>query len=382
MKTYSYILLLILALAACKKKELPPATNGNPIFKFIGIIGKDSIDYQAGINNMYLYSNYYKDDQNLLTLQSYFGKDNCNNCEPYLSFELKDFEVSTSSGLAGTIQELLNGSSSGTFKSYSLDSIVSLTTIETFTFIPSFFNSPTSTYLWNFGDGTTSNLYSPSHKYTGGGTRTVSLNLQSGGSVDSLSNTIDTDIGSGCRAQFSVDYDSLTNRTLVTATPSAFSFAWNFGDGNFGTGSVDSNFYSTPGKYTIIMTATSPTCSSIYKQKVSNTFIPQSLANFNYNVIDSSIVSLVPRINKSAFIVTYKKDGNTYKSFKNNRDINQSNNLIFTVTSVSPYTKNELGQNTIKVSGTINTYLYNQNNSADSIKITSNNIVLAAAYPN
>jgi hypothetical protein len=45
------------------------------------------------------------------------------------------------------------------------------------------------------------------------------------------------------------------------------------------------------------------------------------------------------------------------------------------------YGKNEKGNNTVKASGIVDTYLYNSLNPSDSIKIKSNNLTFGVAYP-
>jgi len=380
---YLFLMLLIsVSLFSCRKKEPPLPITGTPIFKFIGNVGNDSVNYQAGVSNMYMYTDFYKDSQNLLTVRSYFGLDNCTNCEPYLSFEIKDFDVSNTNGLAGTIADLLQGG--GAFNSYSLDSILSTTTVEMFRFVPQS-NAASSTYKWNFGDGGASTMASPSYVFSAGGPRNVQLIIQGGGSIDTLVNSINTDYNSNCRAQFSVQSDtlSLPGKVNVNAFPSGFnSYIWNYGDGQTGLGMLDTNVYASAGKYTITLTATnSPACTSVFKQKVNTSFVPMTLANYIYTTTDTTISMLVPRINISAFIITWKKNGKEYKSFKNIHGINQSGNPVFTFTGILPYINNEHGNKTVLVTGTVDTYLYNQANAQDSIYIKSDQIVLAAAYP-
>jgi hypothetical protein len=114
---------------------------------------------------------------------------------------------------------------------------------------------------------------------------------------------------------------------------------------------------------------------------VAFTSFPLTLANFNYLTSDTTITSVVPRLNKSAFVITWKKNGKEYRSYKNTSGVNQSGNPVFTFTGVTPYSKDAVGHSTIMVTGTVDTYLYNVANSQDSIKIKSDNIVLAGAYP-
>lgn len=380
MKYSIFILLTCVVFFSCKKKDPPVPVVETPVFKFVGSVGKDTLNYQAGVDHMFLYTGFFKDTQNLLTVKSYFGKDSCTNCEPYLSFEVKDFDVSNNNGLAGTITQFLHG---GTFTSYSLDSVMTTSTVEQFKFVPDEITSGAS-YLWTFGDGGSSTQISPTYVFSSGGLHTVQLQKSAGGTIDTMSNVINTDKFSTCRAQFSLTVDSFTQKVYVSATPSGLQYMWDYGDGHFGQSQSDSNLYLNSGKYVISLTSTSSspsTCTSLYRKKVNFSFLPTLLANFSYTTFDTSVVSLIPRINKSAFIITWIKNGVTYKSYKNIHGLNQSGNPVFTFTGVAPYKNNANGNKTVLVTGTVDTYLYNQNNASDSIKIKSDNVVLAAAYP-
>ncbi|HNF72172.1 MAG TPA: hypothetical protein PLP34_07160, partial [Chitinophagaceae bacterium] len=99
----------IVVLLSCSRKELPVPIDGDTVFHFRGTIGTDSIDYTAGINHLFLYTGFYKDTQNLMSLLSYFAPDNCTQCEPYLSIEIKDTgSTASSNALAGTIYDVLH----------------------------------------------------------------------------------------------------------------------------------------------------------------------------------------------------------------------------------------------------------------------------------
>ena len=381
MKRLLFLSVLSLFLfSSCKKKTIPASVMGSPVFHFNGRIANDTVSLQAGVSHLYMYTGFYKDDQSLMTIKSYFAPDNCTACEPYLSFEVKDFDVTNTNGLAGTLADLIHGG--GTFDSYSLDSVLNTSVIESFQFYP-YWTTVGTTYHWDFGDGTQSTAASPVHSFTGGGLRQVNLTVNSGGVIDSLSNAIATDFHSGCRAQFTTQYDSTHTGVYVSASPSGFTYAWNFGDGNTGVGANDTNVYNTPGSYIITLNASSPSCSTQYRNHVQAGAPPfKAVANYTFTTFDTTLTTFLPRLNKSAFIITWIKNGVTYKSFKNLKGINQSGNPVFTFVGFSNYVNNEKGEKTIKIWGTVDTYLYNYANWQDSIHIRSNDLVLAAAYPN
>ncbi len=137
--------------------------------------------------------------------------------------------------------------------------------------------SNTTSYLWNFGDGQTSNGANPQHTYTQEGSYDVSLIAgNSGGCFDTLIRTAYVTI------QFPVvsvthfpqpgcvpltDTFSLS----VTGGDAVASYLWNFGDGGTSTESTPTHTFSQRGKYdiqVIIRTASGCTDTAFYPQAV------------------------------------------------------------------------------------------------------------------
>jgi len=115
----------------------------------------------------------------------------------------------------------------------------------------------TLTYLWNFGDSTTSTAQNPSHTYTQTGTYSVSLQVtnQYGCSNDTTySNYINI---SSVNAAFHTDLgDTVCVNQIVQFVNDAGTTAlWSFGDGGTSTLSNPSHTYTTPGSYTVMMIA-------------------------------------------------------------------------------------------------------------------------------
>lgn len=129
------------------------------------------------------------------------------------------------------------------------------------------FNNLTDTLtsaLWNFGDGTTSNLTNATHKYAQPGKYIVSLQAirqyaTGNFCVDSASTT--ATVVAGLPGNFTVS-DSVSTCVPFTVTfknlikPSALT-TWDFGDGTKDTGDVVTHKYITTGKFVASMTALS-----------------------------------------------------------------------------------------------------------------------------
>ncbi|MEI7595891.1 MAG: PKD domain-containing protein [Bacteroidota bacterium] len=120
------------------------------------------------------------------------------------------------------------------------------------------------TWLWSFGDGSTSNQQNPSHSYASSGTYTVKLISTNSLScanraIDSIQKIIHITIynqptasftmndSTGCNAPFTVNFTS--------NAPTAVSYAWDFGDG--GTSQQNPNYtFNGMGYHTITLTVT------------------------------------------------------------------------------------------------------------------------------
>ncbi len=118
----------------------------------------------------------------------------------------------------------------------------------------------TTTYFWNFGDGTsTSAVQNPSHTYTASGTYTVTLVVNENGCIDSIvmPNYI---VIQNITAAFTATPSSVCTGDTITFTntsvPTAVSANWNFGDATTSTLISPTHIYSTAGNFIVTMTAT------------------------------------------------------------------------------------------------------------------------------
>lgn len=153
--------------------------------------------------------------------------------------------------------------------------------------------NPSMTYLWDFGDTTTSTLTNPSHVYAFGGSRDVTLTATTAqGCVNSATQNIY--IGNNVTAGFSTytfcDYTiGFTNTSANAAT-----YTWDFGDASTSTQTHPSHGYVSNGTYNVKLVATSIYgCKDSITQSVSASaqgLMPD--ANINYNTLSCNIVSL------------------------------------------------------------------------------------------
>jgi len=129
---------------------------------------------------------------------------------------------------------------------------------------------PTS-WLWDFGDGTTSTLQNPVHTYSTNGTFTVNLTVSNAAGSDSEVKTdyiTITDAVYAPVASFSANVTSgaLPLDVLFTdsSTNTPTSWLWNFGDGTTSTDQNPEHTYSVDGSYTVTLTASNAAGSNTY----------------------------------------------------------------------------------------------------------------------
>jgi gliding motility-associated-like protein len=118
------------------------------------------------------------------------------------------------------------------------------------------------TWLWDFGDGTTSTAQNPTHNFPALGTYTVSLTVTNGGCSHTITKSVEL-VDEG--PDFQVLTDTLCRGGIGTFIANSFTpgnisnFRWYLGNGvviNSGTGSAASLSYPIPGIYTISLVST------------------------------------------------------------------------------------------------------------------------------
>jgi gliding motility-associated-like protein len=151
-------------------------------------------------------------------------------------------------------------------------------------------SSSTVNYTWNFGNGATSVLFSPTYTYPSVGTYTVTLQAQvPGGTSGCVASTqrivqiyenpvADFSFINVCQA----DSMLFNNLTTHTAGQSALNYMWNFGDATISSLTHPKHLYQSPSNYTVQLTATTAEgCTNSKSHVVSVYNMP--IANFTQN---------------------------------------------------------------------------------------------------
>jgi len=127
-------------------------------------------------------------------------------------------------------------------------------------FVDASSNSPAS-WTWTFGDGGSSTVQDPVHMYTTPGTYTITLTATNaaGSNTDTATNYITVTKASPPAASFAANITvgtvPLTVNFTDMSTNSPTVWAWSFGDGGWSTLENPSHTYTTPGTYTVSLTA-------------------------------------------------------------------------------------------------------------------------------
>jgi PKD repeat protein len=134
-------------------------------------------------------------------------------------------------------------------------------------------NAGTWSWLWRFGDNTSSTAMSPVHSYTDVGTWSVTLVVSNANCSDSVKHSVSVvppapvagfdSIPSGCAPL----YVNINNTSLNTEVPGT-TYRWDFGDGSLSTAKNPTYTYFTAGTYRIELVVTGPGGTSMATQVV------------------------------------------------------------------------------------------------------------------
>ena len=138
-------------------------------------------------------------------------------------------------------------------------------------------NYSIKTWLWNFGDGSSSNLSVVTHTFTMPGTYTVSLIITDNKDcVDSVKTTV---ISTGSAIDFSYSQNTCNPLSVqfsgignAPVNPS-----WLFGDGGLTTGTTPTHLYTNTGTYAVKYSATNGTCTDTITKNISIDILRQDI---------------------------------------------------------------------------------------------------------
>ncbi|MFN8154988.1 MAG: PKD domain-containing protein [Bacteroidia bacterium] len=131
-----------------------------------------------------------------------------------------------------------------------------------------------TSFIWDFGDGTTGNGQSITHTYAQPGTYTVCLSIGVGGAIVCTGcQTIVIAANSWCQAAFTsvslgLNAYFINQSTIIPINvpplPPPVNYLWDFGDGSTSSLQFPNHQYATPGTYMVCLTGSTVGCTATY----------------------------------------------------------------------------------------------------------------------
>lgn len=154
----------------------------------------------------------------------------------------------------------------------------------------------TAFWMWDFGDGQTSNEFEPSHEYAQPGIYYVCLTM-----VDSASGCTSiscADVWAGinqeeCEAYFIWEIQDLTASFTNISTGSPSLFFWDFGDGNTSQLPNPEHTWQYPGVYMVCLSIydSATNCQSSRCELISIGLPQECIANYTYELVEGNTIA-------------------------------------------------------------------------------------------
>jgi PKD repeat protein len=352
------IVLLLLACISCRKKEYPESTKeGSPVFNCSMMINGAPITIEAGVNDYYMYSSFQQDSSGVYGFIAGLKQTNCTTCPNSLQIQINDFKISPVNALT-QIDSLLPKN-----YDYMQSNAAAYFTAQ----FQSSYNKPvnSSSYLWNFGDGSTSTLTNPTHIYKRAGKYSVSLKVTGTNSCESSIYSIQNIGTINYKFRTQIDADSTAGNTINFSAINSqgtgpYLYLWNFGDGtSISTSANPSHTYQYTGAYPVTLrvidTFNGDTAYAKY-----NTVTQGDISSCATNYTVSAVNLSANALGLSNIIVKWiDANGMEYTS-KNSL---QPGNSYFTIVSVQDYQNNNNNERTKKLHVKFKCTVYNGSNS-------------------
>jgi len=377
-----YILLIIIVLGGCSQEGLDIPQVGSPVFSIDSILDNEALNWVAGDDDVFMFTEFSKDNFDVYTLTGRLAKDdNCIiDCEEALTFSIRSSYVTSTPNDFNISDALFVGD----YEYITLDSLGIVGYNYTFegALFDTIFGTSANTFIWTI-DTNIITTQDPvfTHSDLLGNDFNVRLEMLNNQNlcISYIEKTILTGQNNLCDMSFDVIPDSLLSEFYITTVfpsmnPNGITYLWN--------NSITSDSF--------FINSNAPIPNNILSLSVND---PQGTCNIDMGIcIDSTptgsiqgisipllnyfVEPVVSTINEqfSKVIIEYQdKNGIVYSS--RNGD---NNNNTFTINNIEDFEDNENGEKTKKLTIQYDAILYNDNNDSKAI---SGEGVIAVAYP-
>ena len=370
MKRFVLFLLVLVTVGwSCAKKKYPSSVSENaPVFYFKANLNGAPIEMNAGVNNYRMFSSYTQDSNNVYRLVAELKSKDCSGgCANSIKIQVNDYTVSAAGASMKIDSSLRVGAYGYLTYTNGIGYDVSFT---------SSCNKTAESYLWDFGDGSTSTSANPTHLFRGSGTYQVCLQIKAvNGYVSNVCQTINLGTQGQLNAYVKVNAlmgDSVNFDRVQSGGVSPMSYVWDFGDGTYSNLASPTHKYRVSGSYPVSLKIfdnngnTVKTNYNIVTQRDVSSMAVNYSSNINHAINYASLPSKIT-------VTYYNEQGLEYSSV----NPYQPGSSKFEVMEVSNYGMNENNQSTKQLKIKFNCFVYH---GKDSININNAEAVIAVAY--
>jgi hypothetical protein len=393
-RIFLYSILSISALAfGCRKIDVEP-TDGKPVFSAEAKFDGSTKQWQAGVDDFYMYSSFEKDPLGIYEFTGRLANTDSAKLEAF-TIRIRDFQPSQ--GNQVNIDEALKTNIAFQFATIentnTIDSIITIgykTTLDASSSILP--NTPVN-YHWDFGDGTTLDTTEiVTHNFNDSPTQPIKLTVSAmnNACTSSLTRKLTLPGTDSCQllmdlylaTPVSIDSGFILEADLLHATP-PFYFSWGNGSNGFNVDSIlIKDSIGIINAAVTITDATGCTVSADITTNYSPGALPQlCLANFvNSTVVAETDTIQITVVNDSLQLSKIKieytsPDGILYSSYLHNQPIGSFLKILKT----EDYDNNEKNEKTKKLTLSYNCRIWSQ--TGDFMDITDGKAIIAVAYP-
>ena len=365
----------IFCLAQCTKIELPPPSEGEPIFTFSATIDGTPTNLQAGIDDYYMFTSFEKDTAEVVTFIGTLQQQNCaDTCRESIRIEIRDIERSSNSIIDNALQ-------TKEYVYHSPNQPITSTVYQTRFNAQAFSNQFNDfTYEWFFDDNNASSqLANPVYDYETPGIYAVELICRDANGCESSQiqniHLENPDIQCGINIQGQIVQNSFLQLEAWGDTIGGNdTFLWdNMQDSSNIVLIMDSGQQCV--SYSNNLQCQSQACAGVSIMNDISPNIFYCTTTFNYQVEKITTIE-TPALQLGTVTVIYKNEvGITYRSDK----IEQTPASKFTINRVDNFDENEKGEKTKKLTIDLQALLMDE--AGNVVELLNGETVIAVAVP-